>query len=837
MAPQPNQTLGRFTLRDRLASTGLATVYAAEDGHSKRPVVVKVFRAYFSGEPELLDEYFELLQRIADLHHPHILAALDSGREGDPWVAMELMSGGSLKDRIGQPITLAEVDRIASQVASALDAAHAAGLRHWDIKPSNVLIDGDGAYRLADFGMAILGSGADPLMRSLSTTPLPAYMASEQALAMSLTERSDVYSLGVLLYHLLTGRVPYTGVDPAVISAKQLAGPPDRPDEIEAAVPSSVGDVVLTALASNPEKRPASAGELARSFHQAIEATGSAATELLSRPEPSQQATPPSDAPVAVADVAIARGDRVHCHICGAFNPPDSPHCEACWANLNQAGIVDERSMLERQELKKKGDLLTRTVATALVAVGILVGVILFIVAGGGVPAPLSSITSASAANEWAMHQRDPRHTAFSPGSAPDLQGEVQWSRIVAARVVADPVVADGIVYMTSGEKSLLALDLETGAVIWESKLGGIINESPALAGDMVYVGLINGLLMGIDRATGERQWTFRTGGPIFGAPTVKDGLVYVGNGNGIFNAVDAITGKKIWDLNVDLWISSSPAISDDGIVVFGARDGNIYFLDAKSGKSRLRFRVVSGVESSPVVVGNRVYINADDGRLYALDLDERRRLLDRQFLRVRNQLFVWDILKKPPSQRGFIWSSVLSRRGNVFATPAVAPGIIYVVASDGRLVALDLETQEKLWTFAGTRQLSTSPTIIGDTVFVGSRDGTVYSLDALTGEERWSWQAFPNSSITTSAVVAGDALLITAMQERAVLEEPVHVTDDAPRANAEGESLENGWYYRLVASPCDTDPPLMGPHPKRDRALTAGRLAIAPCSVFYVLK
>ncbi len=830
MNASPGQTLGRFTLGDRLASTGLATLYMAEERGSSRRVVVKLFRAYFSDEPDLLNEYFEQVERIARLDHPHILAALATGRGDEPWVATEFMAGGSLKDRIGQPITLAEVDRIASHVAAGLDAAHAAGVRHWNIKPSNVMVDADGSYRLADFGMAVLGRGAHALIRSASTTPLPTYMPAEQTLEMTLSERSDVYSLGVLLYHLLTGQAPYVGADPAAVWAKQLAGPPERPDAIEPAIPASVSDVVLAALVSNPEKRYASGGELAQAFHQAVEEAASSGVEILARPEP---APAPPETPAAARDT----GERVHCHVCGGLNPPGATHCGSCWSNLEQAVVVDERDLLERLELQRKTDLLARTVGIAVVAVAVFVSVVLLLVTTGGVSSALSSATSVSAAGEWAMFQRDPKHTGFSPGPAPEIQRVVQWQRVVQARLVADPVVAGGVVYAGSGDKRLLALDVDSGELLWEADLGGILIESPALAGDMIYVGLSNGFLLGIDRATGQRRWAFRTGGPIFSAPVVKDGLVYVGNGNGIFVAVDAITGKKIWDFEINAWISSSPAISDDDIVIFGARDGNIYFLEAKSGKSRLRFRVVSGVESSPVIVGDRAYVNADDGRFYVLDLNERRRLLDRQFLRVRNQLFIWNILKNPPKQRGFIGSRRLSRSAGVFATPAVAHDMLYVVSADGRLFAVDREARTVAWEFAAGRTLFTPPTVVGDTIFVGAKDGKVYAVDAATGQQRWQWQAFLNSKITTSVIVAGDSLFVTAMQERILLEQPVQVTADSPRQTEDGQPLAEGWYFRFAPSPCDPSPQLQGPFSEAEAAQTEGRREASACSVFYVLK
>ncbi len=845
------QRYGRFVIEERLADTALATLYRARDAESGQTVALKVLRAYFAGRADLLDAYFGEVERAAALRHPNILAAVAWGRDPQPWIAMELLPGASLQERIGQPIAIGEVGRIASHIGAALDAAHAAGLTHGDLKPANVFQDATGAYRLADFGMAVLARGADPLTRSTSRTPLPAYMAPEQALDLSVTQRTDVFALGVLLYHLLTGQVPYPATDQATAAARHTFGPPPRPDQLERGVDPPVADVLMRALSLSVERRYALAGELALAFHQAVESTGSAPVRVLVR----AQAAPAAAAPAKAASSSepwAATPERAMCHVCGHLNDPDATHCKRCWAALEPGAVVDEQAVAGMREWRLRRERLLRAGAIAGIAAAVLVGVVAYLLTGG-VLQPKSSLTSASAGDSWAMHQANPQHTGYTPGPTPALQGVVRWQVPVPARLTADPVVADGIVYLATGDRRLLALDAATGAIRWQVPLDGVAGAAPAIAGSTIYVALLDSRVLALDRANGQLRWVFRSGGPIYAPPTVNKGLVYVSTGGGTVHALDAVTGDQVWDFAIDDWINSGVAISEDGIAVFGARDGNVYFLDAETGRHRLRFRTVLAVEGGAAIVGDRAYVPTDGGAIVALDLTERRRLFDRQYLRLRNQFWVWNLISDPPRPRGLIWSGCVERRGvvcrgGILATPAVAHGLVYGVTREGQLGALDIETGETKWRFPAGRMSFPAPTVAGETVFVGTDAGKVYGVDARTGQARFEWRAFPGSQISTAAVVVGGTLYAAAMQERVEPELVQDVGGTAPGL-APGERLAGGWYYRYPATLCEGPSPLRGfspvpgqsqgpltPFDDRDVALSAARLAAPTCSVLYAV-
>ena len=815
--------MGRFTIGERMTATGLATTFAATDMQGKRPAVLKVFRTYFADEPELLARYFEAVRRVEELGHPNIVPVLEVGRERQAWIVTERMAGGNVERLVGHPPAWQELVKLLTQVGKALSAAQAIGVRHWDIKPSNIFIDDAGDYRLGDFGMYILGAGGDPLVRSSSNTPMPAYMAPEHATEDALTERSDVYSLGILLYHVLSGGVPFPGNAPAIVWAKQTAQPPADLRPLVSGLPNRAWEVIRKALAVEPEDRFETAGALAEAFRDAV-ATAPAAQAVVTDVGEAASA--------GRVEGRAAANESVQCHACRHLNPPGVIRCESCWSMLDQSDVVNEETTARARAARALRDKRNQLVGVGALAAAILLAMVLQLTLGGSAVPPLvPGLTSASAADQWAMHQLDPTHSGFRPGPAPVLRGETRWTLVSSGQVNSGPVVSAGVVYSVTGDRRMLALDADTGEQIWEVKGLGVANSTPAIAGGALYVGFGSSVVSAIDIATGERLWNTRTDGPIYAAPVVKDGLVYVGTGQGTLHALDALSGKERWKVTVGGWIGSAPAISDDDVLVFGARDGNVYLLDAKTGKSQLRYRTVNAVESGPVIVGDRAYMGTDAGAITVLDLTERRRLLDRQFLRVRQQLFVWNLLGSVPIQRGLEWSRQLSGRGGIIVTsPVITDTSLYATSRNGRVYAVDLDSRDIRWQVAVGRQNPTSPVVVGDRVIVGTGEGRVVMLDTRTGEEVWEWSAFPGSSIVATPAVVGSRMYVTAVQ----IEPPAMYFDAASRSEA---NLSSGWYYQYEGNPCVPEPEPVGPFPSREEAMAQSRYEGKSCSVLYAIE
>ncbi len=267
--------LGSYRVVTALGDGGMARVYKAFQPAVNRYVALKVLPRQFSADPHLLQRFQREANLVARLQHPHIVPVFDFGEsDGYAFLVMPLIRGGTLASLLRLPLT--ETARVIRQVAEALDYAHANGVTHRDLKPSNILIDEGGNCLLADFGIARVAEGATTLTQAGSLLGTPAYMSPEQAIGEAVGPASDIYSLGIVLYELLTGRVPFQAETPVAIALQHVAAPLPRPRRFNPAMTPALEAVVLKALARRPTERFASAGALARAFSAAVEASHAA---------------------------------------------------------------------------------------------------------------------------------------------------------------------------------------------------------------------------------------------------------------------------------------------------------------------------------------------------------------------------------------------------------------------------------------------------------------------------------------------------------------------------------------------------------------------------------
>ncbi|GEM_PF-541615 len=266
------QTLGNYRLYESIGAGGMAVVYRAEQLVVHRIVAMKVLSAMLSDDDEFVTRFRREAETAARLEHPHIVPVYDFGaQQGILYVVMRYLPGGSLSQRLkrlGIP-SLADTADLLTQIASALDYAHKNGVIHRDVKPANIMLDEEGRAYLGDFGIArILNSAA----ASAVTTGIgtPAYMAPEQFVGQAIDTRTDIYSLGVMLYVLTVGKLPFEADSQMGVAYLHLNTPPIAPTEVKPELPPAVSDVILKALAKAPGERYATAGALAAAFSEAV---------------------------------------------------------------------------------------------------------------------------------------------------------------------------------------------------------------------------------------------------------------------------------------------------------------------------------------------------------------------------------------------------------------------------------------------------------------------------------------------------------------------------------------------------------------------------------------
>jgi serine/threonine protein kinase len=272
---QPGQMLGPYRIISQVGKGGMATVYKAYQPSMDRYVAIKVLPSQLAESREFATRFLQEARFIARLEHPHILPVFDYGEsEGVAYFVMRYLEAGTLKDRMeaGRPLPTHEIDKIFTQLTDALSYAHSHGIVHRDLKPANALIDSYGNIFLTDFGIAKLLESASPrLTQTDAIMGTPAYISPEQAQSQPVDQRSDIYSLGIILYEMVTGGVPFVADTPLAVIIKHISDPLPLPSHVKPDIFPSIEQVILKALAKNPQDRFASAAEFMTAWKRALE--------------------------------------------------------------------------------------------------------------------------------------------------------------------------------------------------------------------------------------------------------------------------------------------------------------------------------------------------------------------------------------------------------------------------------------------------------------------------------------------------------------------------------------------------------------------------------------
>ena len=289
--------IGKYTITELLGEGGMAVVYKARQPSLDRDVAIKILTGPLARDEEFVTRFRREATAAGSLGHPNILTVHDAGvtEDGLHYIVMEYASGGPLSDLLRRgPLPVERACEIGAQIAAALQVAHKHGIVHRDLKPSNILLARDGRPLLMDFGVALVGTRTR-LTRAGTAVGTPEYMSPEQAQGLPVGERSDIYSLGILMYEMLTGDVPFASDTPLATLYQHVHDPVPQLSERDRQLPMWLTDVIARALAKQPEERYQAAGEMAA----AIRGKG---TSVSTQARPVERpAARPAPQPAAVA--------------------------------------------------------------------------------------------------------------------------------------------------------------------------------------------------------------------------------------------------------------------------------------------------------------------------------------------------------------------------------------------------------------------------------------------------------------------------------------------------------------------------------------------------------
>jgi branched-chain amino acid transport system substrate-binding protein len=364
--------LGPYQIVAPLGEGGMAAVFRAYQPAMERYVALKVLPRHFADDPNFVARFQREAKLLAQLQHPHILPVFDYGQvEGYSYIVMPFLPSGTLTDSLqGKPLPLPRIRQIIDQVGDALNYAHGRGMVHRDVKPSNILIDESGNCLLTDFGLARMVETSVNLTATGTVMGTPAYMAPEQGSGHKIDARSDIYSLGIILYEMATGRVPYRAETPVAVVYMHISSPLPLPRSLNPDLPEAVERVILKALAKNPDERYQTAGDL-----------------------------------VAALDRAIAEAPAV----IGESRPPVTPDSTYVGVGPTLSARVEEPAGMPTAPMKPKRRLPTW-------ALGLTIGVVGLLVVGGIILASQARGPSAPAA---ALVSPNPTASIRAPTSSP----------------------------------------------------------------------------------------------------------------------------------------------------------------------------------------------------------------------------------------------------------------------------------------------------------------------------------------------------------------------------------------------------------------------------------
>ena len=373
---------------------------------------------------------------------------------------------------------------------------------------------------------------------------------------------------------------------------------------------------------------------------------------------------------------------------------------------------------------------------------------------------PATDLSSEPSPKSWPMLGRAPDRNAYEPDATFAEPPEVAWRFDLGSRLSSSPVVHEGRLFIAGESGRAVCLDARTGELLWEHDLGAAVRASPAAAGGVVVFSALDGSAAALAASTGEPMWRYAFEEQSLSPPVVFEGVVYVGSNDWHLYALDVQTGELRWRYKALDSVRSGPSVNDEA-VVFTDVTNRLYTLRRDTGTFRMDFKTAGPARGGVVLQDTLGYVADRGGRVRAVDWTVRDLPFEKAYLKIRVQLFAWNMISEPPEIKGSVW--YFRNRGEEYsATPVVAQDAVYAVALSGAVFALDREDGSLLWEARTAKGAPGSPIVVGRTLVVGDAGGAIYALDAVSGTELWTVR-LEGGLVGTPAFATGRLYVATA--------------------------------------------------------------------------
>lgn len=684
---------GHYTVVKELGVGGMGVVYQCRDEFLQRDVAIKILRPELMADPKNLDVFKEEARLVAHLEHPNVVTIFDIGEETKEktryhYLAMEYLPGGNLANYVQQSsLPLEQALNWMKQLANGLYYAHKKDVVHQDIKADNIFITTEGDVKIGDFGLARLMANkiyVNPTIKGMGT---PAYMSPELCRGEQQDLRSDIYSMGVLFFEILTGQLPYRANGMVEMAMKHTSHPIPSPRQHNTQIPPAVEKMIMKMMEKMPEDRYQSLFDVIGiiddiAFQQRVMRMGFKKVDTIP-PQTASPAKSMSDKkqesiPVFQAPPVAKPGEKT----AGVKDP-----------NRESIKLPQEIGPVRRPSMEV--NLNPRTSGSAIrISQGLL--------------PTLDELWKHQTQGPIGWHSRpivnledqnvQNVYITSTDGSAYrfDLEdGNLNWKHDSGSCYMSSPSLKDTEVVLATVEGHVQLIDTRKKKLRWQRKFSEGVVGNPVIIGKKVLLANKQGDVYCLNRADGATLWSYSTKAPIVGNLAVSNDLIFAGTRNGKITCIDTKTGSKRWSTELEGSIVATPATSIDSLYV-GSQSGMFYALAIETGQILWEYQTSKEIVSSAQIIFTAVVFSSYDRWLYCCE-------------------------KYDGTLR---WKAPL--KGRVQADLSVIGQTVVAASKEGWLQGFDVKKGELLWQRNFERGLESTPVFTRQGLLLAAVDGSL---------------------------------------------------------------------------------------------------------------